>query len=532
MDTEILQGDPAGLARAGELLRAGGVVAIPTETVYGLAADALNPAAVGKIFAAKDRPADNPLIVHIAETDQWAPLVRSIPAEALRLAEAFWPGPLTIILEKSGIIPAVTSGGLDTVAVRCPSHPLARAVIQAAGRPLAAPSANRSGRPSPTTFAHTWADLRGRVDAVLDGGDCRVGVESTVVSLAGDAPRLLRPGGITADQLRAVLDRLEVDPAVTGALAPGAAAPSPGMKYQHYAPQARVEILDASPEDFANYVNQVDGAYALAFDGTLPLLTGPAVPLGPRFDPSAQARRLFTALHRLDELGARRAYAQLPSRRGVGLAVYNRLARAAAFRITRLAGPYVVGLVGPSGAGKSTVAAGLGERGFAVIDCDRLTRSPEVYDAACVEALRRAFGPEVAPGGVLDRRELARRAFRDQAGAKLLNEITFPPIIRAIRREIAQYTGPVLLDAPTLFEAGLDSLCARILAVDAPEAVRLRRVTARDGLDESQAAARFAAQRPAEFYTSRADFVIENSQDGDLSRQLDEAAQALKGGCQ
>lgn len=214
MITEILRDSPGGFARAGEILRAGGLVAIPTETVYGLAANALDPEAVKGIFKAKGRPGDNPLIVHITEVSQWAPLVSSLPGRALKLAERYWPGPLTIILPKSPLVPYETSGGLDTVAVRCPSHPAARAVINAAGVPLAAPSANISGRPSPTTFAHTYEDLSGLVDAVLDGGDCQVGVESTVVSLCGDVPRLLRPGGVTEGQLRSVLGELEVDPEI------------------------------------------------------------------------------------------------------------------------------------------------------------------------------------------------------------------------------------------------------------------------------------------------------------------------------
>lgn len=538
MITQQLRDIPEDIARAGDILRSGGLVAIPTETVYGLAANALDPRAVKKIFAAKGRPGDNPLIVHITEISQWEPLVESVPPEALKLAEAFWPGPLTVILPKSGIVPYETSGGLETVAVRCPSHPVARAVIEAAGVPLAAPSANVSGRPSPTTFAHTYEHLNGRVDAVLDGGCCRVGVESTVVTLCGDVPRLLRPGGVTAGQLREVLGRLEVDPAVTGKMRPGEQAASPGMKYKHYAPRAQIELVDGSPEEYAEYVNslpaeQVRGAYALCFDDTVKDVKIPAVTYGPRFDRDAQARELFDALHRLDELGAVRAFAQMPGQAGVGLAVYNRLARAAGFRITRLPGPVVVGLVGPSGAGKSTVAKGLVERGFQLVDCDGLTRRDDVYDADCIAKLARAFGPEVAQDGKLDRRELAKRAFRDEAGVKLLGEITFPPIIRAIRREVAVCRGPVLLDAPTLFEAGLDGMCRRILAVIAPEEVRLRRVMERDGLDESRVLERFRAQQPYSFYGERADFIVENGGTGSagpLELQLDRIAEALKGG--
>ena len=531
MTTEILRGGPEGIARAGEILRTGGLVAIPTETVYGLAANALDPVAVKKIFEAKGRPGDNPLIVHITEVEQWAPLVSALPKRALELAERFWPGPLTIILPKSDIVPYDTSGGLDTVAVRCPSHPAARAVIEAAGVSLAAPSANISGRPSPNTFTHTYEHLRGRVDAVLDGGDCSVGVESTVVSLCGDVPRLLRPGGVTEGQLRAVLGGLEIDPAVLGELKPGEPARSPGMKYKHYAPRARIEVVDGSPEEFVEYVNglgETEGAYALCFEETAKEMKIPAVTYGPRYDRPAQARELFRALHRLDELGAERAYAQMPGRAGVGLAVYNRLMRAAGFRIRELPGPVIVGLVGQSGAGKSTVAAELVKRGFQLIDCDGLTRRDDVYDSACIEALCKAFGPEVAPDGRLDRRELARRAFRDPESVRLLGEITFPPIIRAVRGEAARCRGPVLLDAPTLFEAGLDRICRRILAVTAPEEVRLGRVMERDGLPMERALERFAAQQPEAFYTERADLVIDNG-GGPIGPRIERVCAQLKG---
>ena len=206
METLLLSDRCAGdIRKAGEILRRGGLVAIPTETVYGLAANALDGEAVKRIYQAKGRPSDNPLIVHISDFSQLAPLVREVPEAAKRLAAVFWPGPLTIILPKSDLVPTTTSGGLDTVAVRCPSHPTARAVIDAAGVPLAAPSANLSGKPSPTTFRHVQEDLTGRVDALLDGGDCAVGVESTVLTLAQGTPRILRPGGITLAKLRSVL---------------------------------------------------------------------------------------------------------------------------------------------------------------------------------------------------------------------------------------------------------------------------------------------------------------------------------------
>ena len=247
---------------------------IPTETVYGLAANALDGATVKKIYAAKGRPSDNPLIVHISQFSQLAPLVREVPQAAKKLADAFWPGPLTIILPKSDLVPQETSGGLSTVAVRCPSHPTARAVIDAAGVPLAAPSANLSGKPSPTTFRHVQEDLTGRVDALFDGGDCAVGVESTVLTLAEGTPRILRPGGITLSQLQSVLGNVEVDPAVLHQLEQGKKAASPGMKYKHYSPKADVVIVDASPEEYVRYVNKKGDGWALCFRGRRALPPG------------------------------------------------------------------------------------------------------------------------------------------------------------------------------------------------------------------------------------------------------------------
>ena len=531
MRTQRLDGSPQGIARAGEILRAGGLVAIPTETVYGLAANALDGAAVGKIYAAKERPGDNPLIAHIGEISQLAPLVKAVPPAAQRLAEVFWPGPLTIILERSGLTAPEMSCGLDTVSVRLPAHPVARGVFQAAGVPLAAPSANRSGRPSPTRFSHVWEDLNGRVDAILDGGDCPVGVESTVVSLVGERPRLLRPGGVTLAQLEAILGPVEVDPAVLARLEPGREAPSPGMKYKHYAPQAEVVMVDASPEEFASYVNAraEEGLFALCFDETAPLLHVPSVAYGPCFDPEAQARRLFEALHQLDQLGARRVYAQRPSQRGVGLAGYNRQIRAAAIRVERPQTPAVIGLVGPSGAGKSTVARFLARQGFSHLDCDKVTKSAGVYDYNCIKDLREAFGGEVAPDFVLDRQALAQRAFQSPQGVRTLQAITFPRILAEVRRRMEARTGPLLLDAPTLFEAGLDRWCRRIVAVTAPKEERLRRVMARDGLTEAQALQRLGAQPEDEYYRERAVYEIENGPGADLACQVKRMGDQWKG---
>lgn len=335
METKML--DPGCIEEAAGIIRRGGLVAMPTETVYGLAADALNGQAVARIFAAKGRPMDNPLIIHIADLSQWEGLVREIPQKARLLAERFWPGPLTIILPKSDRIPDEVSAGLDTVAVRFPSHPVARRLI-ACSAPLAAPSANLSGSPSPTNAAHVLDDMNGRIDAIIDGGECSVGVESTVISLAEEPPRLLRPGGITVEQLREVIGEVVVDSAVMNPLASGAKAASPGMKYRHYSPRAEIVLLDGTEDAFVDYVNShaAEGIAALCYDSEIPELKVPVISIGAGNDYTQQANRLFTALRQVDEGGFTLAYAHCPDTEGVGLAVYNRLIRAAGFEVIRL----------------------------------------------------------------------------------------------------------------------------------------------------------------------------------------------------
>ena len=326
------------LQEAGAILRRGGLVAIPTETVYGLAANALDETAVKAIFAAKGRPVDNPLIVHIANRAQWSALVKTIPPEAERLAAAFWPGPLTIILKKSEKIPAVVSGGLDTVAVRMPSHIIARAIITEAGVPLAAPSANLSGKPSPTNADRVQEDLDGKIDLIIDAGDCSVGVESTVVSLAGKTPRLLRPGGVTPAMLEDVLGKIEIDPAVFDRLAEGETAASPGMKYKHYAPRAKVILLKGTAAQYRAFLqaHKDENAVALCFAEEAEASPLPAICYGSAENSLSQASRIFEALRQVDESGAEIAYAHFPPAEGLGLAVFNRLVRAAAFRILEL----------------------------------------------------------------------------------------------------------------------------------------------------------------------------------------------------
>lgn len=327
------------LEEIGQCLREGGLVAIPTETVYGLAANALDKDACKKIFAAKGRPSDNPLIVHISDISQWASLVSEIPQSALKLAEAFWPGPLTVILKKSDLVPNETSGNLDTVAVRMPSHPIARAIIEKAGVPLAAPSANTSGKPSPTNAKYVFEDMNGKIEYIVDSGDCSVGVESTVITLATKKPRLLRPGGVTVEMLESVLGEVEVDSAVYSKLANGEKAASPGMKYKHYSPSAKVIIIKGEFEKYKEYVfsHADENSAALCFEEDAKKMgTVKTVTYGKESDSFSQAARIFDALREVDEIGATTAFARFPEMSGMGLAVFNRLVRAAAFNIVEV----------------------------------------------------------------------------------------------------------------------------------------------------------------------------------------------------
>ncbi len=335
MQTLKLTNSKQDIETAGKLLKDGELVAIPTETVYGLAADALNGEAVANIFKAKGRPMDNPLIVHIADLSQVDDLVAFVPPVLEDLAKAFWPGPLTVIMEKSDLIPDEVSAGLDTVAIRMPSHPDARAIIKAAGTPLAAPSANTSGMPSPTTAAHVLHDMDGKIAAVVDGGPCEVGVESTVLTLCTRVPRILRPGRVTPEDLFDVLGEVDVDDAVLGQLAEGAVAASPGMKYKHYSPNAEVYIVDGT-DKVAERAAEEAAVAALVFDGEEDLVHCVTLPFGAEDDPLGQAEHLFDDLRRADELGVSDIYVRCPSAEGVGLAVMNRLLRAAEFRIIQV----------------------------------------------------------------------------------------------------------------------------------------------------------------------------------------------------
>lgn len=336
-NTEVLDNSFQSIQKAADWLKNGEVVGIPTETVYGLAANAFDENAVAKIFKAKGRPSDNPLIVHISAMDMLEELVKEVPILAVKCAEKFWPGPLTMIMSKTNRIPMITSGGLDTVGIRMPSHKTAKAIIDACGFPLAAPSANLSGSPSPTAAQHVFNDMCGRIPCIVDGGFSAVGVESTVISFENNGIRLLRPGFISVDDLKEITENVLIDDGVLHMIDSNAVAASPGMKYKHYSPKADIIIIDSDTENYRKFVSQHsdDKTWCITFgDEDVADVDLPHLSYG-KTD-AEQAHQLFDVLRKLDELGAEKAYARCPSKTGVGLAVYNRLLRAAAFQVIKI----------------------------------------------------------------------------------------------------------------------------------------------------------------------------------------------------
>jgi len=345
MNTEIVKVDPEStidelrkdLVKAGEILRAGGLVAFPTETVYGLGGDAMHSEASSKIYAAKGRPSDNPLIIHISEFEEIHNIGKDVPAEAKMLADAFWPGPLTMVVKKRDEVPYTTTGGLDTVAVRLPSHPVARALIKESGCPIAAPSANTSGRPSPTKAEHVIEDMSGKIDMIIDGGNCGIGLESTIVDLTEETPMILRPGYITLEMVCKVVGKCEIDP---GILAEDSLAKpkAPGMKYKHYAPKAQLTIVDGAENkviEKINFLTKADREEGkrvgiIATRESIDKYTGDVVVnIGSREDEDTIARNLFAILRDFDNADVDRIYSESFVSPAVGQAIMNRLLKAA-----------------------------------------------------------------------------------------------------------------------------------------------------------------------------------------------------------
>lgn len=318
------------IKEAGHIIRNGGVVVFPTETVYGIGANALDSEAVKKIFKAKNRPADNPLIVHITKTEDIYDLAENFPERARILTEAFWPGPLTVILPKKECVPDITSAGLSSVAVRMPRHEIARALINFSGVPIAAPSANISGKPSPTSGVHVVNDMLGRVDAIIEAGSCEVGVESTVLSLLDEVPVLLRPGAVTKADIESLIGEIKVH----GGGNATEKVISPGMKYRHYAPEASAVLVHAGSEKFKEFAlkHKETGTFFMAFNEDAENFSADFISYGSGDNPASQAKNLFSALRLLDIKKAKKVYIRLsPNNNDIGAAVYNRLLRAAQF---------------------------------------------------------------------------------------------------------------------------------------------------------------------------------------------------------
>ena len=504
------------ISAAAKIVREGGLLGIPTETVYGLGANALDPKAVNRIFEAKGRPQDNPLIIHVTGP-QWLPrYCAEVPPLAYVLARKFWPGPLTMILKRKPIVPDETTAGLDTVGVRCPDHPVTLAIIREAGVPVAAPSANASGRPSCTTAQDVLEDMEGKIEGVVDGGACSVGVESTILDLTCDPPRLLRPGGLPLEELERLIGPIDVDKAVTRALQEGEQPKAPGMKYRHYAPKAPVTVVTGAPDKSAQEILRLvkPGDGIICFDEYARLFENCEVhTLGPSDDKLAHSQRVFDALRTFDNSSVKQIYAQCPDNRGLGLAVGNRLKKAAGFHIIEAGSARVVlGLTGGTGAGKTSALNAIRAMGGMVIDCDAVYHEMLESNDDMRNAIHVTFPGVFSLDGKLDRKKLGQEVFADKDRLEQLNTIIYKHIVPEVGRRLAAGDEQMYaIDAINLMESGLNQLCDRTVAITSPLELRVRRIMNRDNITEQYARLRISAQKPDEFYRSKCDCELNNS---------------------
>ena len=508
--------DAQSIEQAADILRRGGLLAIPTETVYGLGANGLDETAVLHIFEAKGRPQDNPLILHIPDAGWLERYCEDVPDAAYKLAERFWPGPLTMILKKKPCVPLRTTGGLETVGMRCPDHPVTRAIIERAGVPVAAPSANTSGRPSCTTAEHVREDMWGKIDGIVDGGPCQVGVESTIIDLTVTPPQLLRPGGLPLEALEAVLGHVDVDKAVVSLLKDGERPKAPGMKYRHYAPKAPVTVVTGGAKASARYLltHAAGNAGIICFDEFVPVFESHIVhPLGASGDKRAQAQHVFDALRTFDETDVPEIWAQCPDSKGLGLAIGNRLKKAAGFHVENADdGKLVIGITGGTGAGKTSLLRALEKQGACVLDCDAVYHEMLKTDEELRGALKEAFGGTIfRSDGSVDVHAIGLIVFGDTGRLAALDALVKKYVPREIARRMAETDANLIgLDAIKLMECGLGAICDASVAVTAPVEVRVKRIMTRDGITEEYARSRIAAQQDAEYFRARCGYEFVN----------------------
>jgi len=515
MNTLLLSAGEANTpAIAAEIIKKGELVAIPTETVYGLGANGLNPDAVAKIFLAKGRPQDNPLILHIADAADMEKYCHSIPDCAYALAEAFWPGPLTLVLPAKENVPKCTTAGLPTVAVRCPDNAVTREIIRLSGVPIAAPSANISGKPSTTTAQHVLHDHDGKIAAVVDGGPCRVGVESTILDLSDETPRLLRPGGITGEQLQAIVGDIVLDKAITSSVSHDEVVKAPGMKYRHYAPDCRVLIVDGDLPAAVGYVKAhfAPGNRVLCFEEELEAFKEfSPLSYGKNADRDTLLAGLFAALRELDDPAIGTVFARCPNGSGKALAVQNRLGKAAGFTsVHPRKKHFIVGITGGTGCGKTTALEAIRLLSGLTVDCDAEYHRLLQYDKEMLQAIEDRF-PGTVVDGVLQRKELGKRVFADAAELAALNAITHPRVKEAVLAMLPPTPSLVAIDAVGLFEGGLAELCDITVAITAPEDVRVQRLMEREGITREYALSRIAAQKTCEEFSKMCDYTLENA---------------------
>lgn len=520
------------------------LVAIPTETVYGLAANALSEKAVEQIFKAKGRPADNPLIIHISDISE-AEKYAYFTEDAKKAAEKFWPGPLTLILKKKETVPYSVTAGLDSVAIRLPDSKITRELIRKSGAPLAAPSANISGRPSPTKAQHVYNDYKDAVDengncvisGIIDGGECKRGVESTIIALTGPRPILLRPGFITFEQLKEIFPDITVADAVFTELKKNEKPISPGMAHRHYSPKTETVGICGSSENIVKYINnrskyERTAVMCFAEDENKFSDSVTVMSYGEKDSPEILAKNLFSVLRELDKKNADKIYVEIIFDSGVYLAVYNRLIRACGFTVIDADIPPVsISVTGPSGAGKSSLCQALEKCGFCHINGDRI--AAEILPLQ-KEKLAKAFGNSIFDGdGSINRTKLANEAFSSKENTDKLNSVMHPPItdkIKEILDKNKKLGIPSLIDGAAIFEAGINKITDFTINVTAPVSIRKYRVRQRDNITEEMIEKRFSSQLSDEFYNKNSDLTVYNDGTEDINQLKNKILDFIKGG--